>query len=569
MRDMRSDTMKVGIDRTAQRALLKSLGLTRDDISRPWIAVVNSYSEIVPGHIHLNKLAEAVKDGIRGGGGTPFEFNTIAMCDGICQGTLAMKYSLPSRDLIADAVEIMVQGQQFDAMVMISSCDKIVPGHLIAAARIDIPTIVLTGGPMLPGNYQGKEITTTQIREYSGMARKGDLSMAELQCIEDSACPGPGSCAMMGTANTMACITEALGMSLPGCATAHATSSKKLRLAKESGKRIMDLFSKNITPSRIMTKDAFENALIIDMAIGGSLNACLHIPAIANELGIKLTLDDIDRVARKTPHLCPIVPSGEYTLEDLDEAGGIPAVLKELSNSINWETITVMAESLKTYVEGIERTSRPDVIRPVDNPVHKEGGVAVLRGNLAPKGALVKQVAVNPKMIEHEGSAIVFNSMEEATNALIEGKVEKNSVIVIRYEGPKGGPGMREMHAITSMLVGMGLDSDIALVTDGRFSGSTRGPAIGYVSPEAQEGGPIALVENGDKIAYSIPKRRIDVKLSKTEMDERLRKWKPPAVELKGYLSRYQALASSASEGAILRIAQSQPEPREGRRKSG
>jgi dihydroxy-acid dehydratase len=544
--------MKVGIDRTAQRALLKSLGLTGDDISRPWIAVVNSYSEIVPGHVHLKILADAAKAGIKSAGGTPFEFNTIAMCDGICQGTIGMRYSLPSRDLIADTVEVMIQGQQFDAMVMIASCDKIIPGHLMAAARIDIPTIVVTGGPMLPGDYRGKKITTTHIREYSGMARRGGLSMEELQCVEDSACPGPGSCAMMGTANTMACITEALGMSLPGCATSHATSAMKVRLAKESGEKIMDLLSKNISPSKIMTRKAFENALTVDMAIGGSLNACLHVPAIANELGINLTLDDIDRVARNTPHLCPIVPSGEYTLKDLDEAGGIPTVLNELSERINWGETTVTGETLKAYVSGVKPTSRPEVIRSFNNPAHKEGGVAVLKGNLAPKGALVKQVAVNPKMIEHEGPAIVFNSMEEAIKAVIEGIVKRGSIIVIRYEGPKGGPGMREMHAITSMLVGMGLDSEIALVTDGRFSGSTRGPAIGYVSPEAWEGGPIAIVENGDRITYSIPKKRIDFLVSGAEVERRLRNWRPPTRKVGGYLERYAALASSATDGAIL-----------------
>jgi dihydroxy-acid dehydratase len=550
---LRSDIMKVGVDRTAQRALLKSLGLTNNDISKPWIAVVNSYSEIVPGHIHLNKLADAVKAGIKSAGGTPFEFHTIALCDGICQGTLGMKYSLPSRDLIADTVEVMIQAHQFDAMAMISSCDKIVPGHLMAAARLDIPTIVLTGGPMLPGRYHGKKITTTHIREYSGKARKGEISMEELQCIEDSACPGPGSCAMMGTANTMACLTEALGMSLPGCATAHAASARKVKLAKETGKRIMDLVSKNITPSKIMTREAFENAITVDMAIGGSLNACLHLPAIASELGIKIDLDDFNRVAKKTPHLCPIVPSGEYTMEDFDEAGGIPALLKELSRVINWDSMTVTGDTLRSYVEGAERTRRPEVIRSVDNPVHKEGGVAVLKGSLAPGGALVKQVAVNPSMLEHEGSAIVFNSMEEATQAVIDGKVEKGSVMVIRYEGPKGGPGMREMHAITSMLVGMRLDSDVALITDGRFSGSTRGPAIGYVSPEAFEGGPIAIVENGDSISYSIPERKIDLLIPKSELEKRLQKWRPPSRKITGYLARYATLTTSAGNGAVLR----------------
>ncbi len=545
--------MKIGIDRTTQRALLKSLGLTDNDISKPWIAVVNSYSEIVPGHIHLNTLANAVKAGIKSAGGTPFEFNTIAICDGICQGTAGMKYSLPSRDLIADTVEVMIQAHQFDGMAMISSCDKIVPGHLMAAARLDIPTIVLTGGPMLPGRYQGKQITTTHIREYSGKARKGEMSMEELKCIEDSACPGPGSCAMMGTANTMACITEALGMSLPGCATAHATSAKKVKLAKETGKRVIDLVSKNITPSKIMSREAFENTMTVDMAIGGSLNACLHLPAIANEIGIKISLDDFDRVARRVPHLCPIVPSGEYTMEDFDEAGGIPALLKELSEFIKWDTMTVTGDTLRSYVEGAEGTHRPEVIRSVNNPVHKEGGVAVLKGSLAPGGALVKQVAVNPLMLEHEGSATVFNSMEEATQAVIDGRVEKGSIMVIRYEGPKGGPGMREMHAITSMLVGMQLDSEVALITDGRFSGSTRGPAIGYVSPEAFEGGPLAVVENGDKISYNIPERKIDLLIPKPELKKRLQKWRPPTRKITGYLARYVTLATSAGNGVILK----------------
>jgi len=545
--------MKVGVDRAAQRALLKSLGLRDADISKPWIAVVNSYSEIVPGHNHLRNLAEGVKAGILSAGGTPFEFDTIAICDGICQGTIGMKYSLPSRDLIADTVEVMVEAHQFDAMVMISSCDKIVPGHLMAAARMDIPTIIVTGGPMLPGAYGDKRITEMHVREYSGMARKGEISMEEMQCIEDSVCPGPGSCAMMATANTMACITEALGMSLPGCATAHAVSNKKAMLAKESGRRILDLLAKNVRPSKIMTMAAFENALVVDMAIGGSLNACLHLPAIANELGIKLDLEDFDKMGRRIPHLCPIVPSGEYTLEDLDQAGGVPALLKELSRFIEWEAITVTGESLKSYVEGVEGTQRPEVIRHLDNPVHKEGGVAVLKGSLAPRGALVKQVAVYPSMLEFEGPAAVFNSMEEATQAVIDGKVDKGSVLVIRYEGPKGGPGMREMHAIASMLVGMGIDSEIALVTDGRFSGSTRGPAIGYVSPEAFEGGPIAVVENGDKISYSIPMRRIDLLIPQPELNKRLQKWRPPTRKIKGYLARYVALAASASEGAILR----------------
>jgi dihydroxy-acid dehydratase len=549
--------MKVGINRTAQRALLKSLGLTDSDISKPWIAVVNSYSEIVPGHIHLNRLANAVKEGVKSAGGTPFEFNSIAICDGICQGTIGMRYSLPSRDLIADTVEVMIQAQQFDGMAMISSCDKIVPGHLIAAARLDIPTVVLTGGPMFPGRYQGKEITTTQIREFTGRATKGEITLDELQCIEDSACPSAGSCAMMGTANTMACITEALGMSLPGCATTHATAGKKVSLARETGKRIMDLVAKDIKPSEIMTKEAFENAMIVDMAIGGSLNACLHLPAIAAELGIAITLDDFDRVGRNTPHLCPIVPSGEYTMKDFDTAGGIPALLKELSKFIKWDTMTVMGDTLKTYIKGVEGTSRPEVIASIDKPIHKEGGVAVLKGSLAPQGALVKQVAVDPSMLEHEGRACVFDSMEEATEAVMEGRVEKGSVIVIRYEGPRGGPGMREMHAITSMLVGMHLDSEVALITDGRFSGSTRGPAIGYVSPEAFEGGPIAAVKNGDTISYSIPNRKVDLLISAAELEKRLQGWSPPDRKIKGYLARYASLTSSASEGAILRIRES------------
>jgi dihydroxy-acid dehydratase len=549
---MRSDDVKKGLERAAHRALLKSLRLSDEEISNPWIAIVNSWNEIVPGHIHLNRLADAAKKGVRRAGGTPFEFNTIAICDGLCQGTTGMKYSLPSRDIIADSVEAMAEAHLFDAMVMISSCDKVIPGHLMAAARVDIPSIIITGGPMLPGRHEGREITLTDMREYIGAVVAGKLSMDELKEIESLACPGAGSCSMMGTANTMAILTEALGMSLTGCATAHAVDPMKEEAAEESGKMVLELLKRNLKPSDIMTEEAFKNAMTVGMALGGSLNMCLHIPAIASELGLKISLDLLDEVSKRTPHICPIKPAGKYTMKDLDEAGGIPAVMKELTPILSTDCLTVTGKTVKENIAKANVLTR-EVIRSLGNPVHKGGSIAVLKGNLAPRGSVVKAVAVEKSMLVHEGPAKVFSSMEEAVKALLDHEIHHGEVIVIRYEGPRGGPGMREMHMVSSILVGMGLDTSVALVTDGRFSGSSRGPMIGYVSPEAAEGGPIAVIKDGDIVSYDIPRRKLDVKVTNDEFRERLRGWKPPPIIKKGLLRRYIKAATSSDEGAILK----------------
>ncbi len=551
---LRSDLIKKGFQRCTQRALLKSLGQDDESIERPWIAVVNSWNDIVPGHIHLRSIGKAVKEGIIAAGGTPFEFDTIAVCDGLCQGTIGMRYALPSRDLIADTIEIMVQAHMFDAMVLIPSCDKTVPGHLMAAARVDIPSIVVTGGPMLPGVYKGQKITTVEMREFVGKFQVGELSEEELSIIEGLACPGPGSCAMMGTANTMAAVTEALGMSLPGCATAHAMDAKKIRIAKETGERIVKLLEKQLLPRDIMTLQAFANAIIVDLALGGSLNATLHIPAIAQEAKVNLDLDTFDELNSVTHHICNLLPSGPYNIKDLDEAGGIPAVMKELSGILNLDSITVTGKSVKENIMDAE-VLRPEVIRSFKDPFHKEGGLAVLKGNLAPDGSVCKHVAVVEEMLVHRGPAKVFESMEDAIEALLGGNIEAGDIMVVIYEGPRGGPGMREMHQITSIINGMGLGDRVALITDGRFSGSTRGAMIGHVSPEAAEGGPIAVVRDGDVISYDIPARNLSLEISDDELERRLNEWRsnPPKPKMvEGYLRRYRSLVTSANKGAVL-----------------
>lgn len=543
--------MKMGLERAAHRALLKSLQLTDEQIAKPWVAIVNSWNEIVPGHIHLRQIADAVKQGVTDAGGTPFEFNTIAVCDGLCQGTTGMRYSLPSRDIIADSVEIMVEGHLFDAMVLIASCDKVIPGHLMAAARIDIPSIVVTGGPMMPGQYNGKAITLTDMREFVGSVAAGTLTLEELKRIEALACPGPGSCAMMGTANSMSVIVEALGMSLPGCATIHALDPRKIEMAYQSGQQILELYHTHVQPSKIMTEQAFHNAIAVSMAVGGSLNTCLHIPAIASELDIQIPLELFDDIGRKTPHICPIKPAGAYTLKDLDDAGGIPAVMQRLTSLLNTECDTVTGHSIHSNIAHATITD-PEVIRPLLCPVHSEGSIAVLKGTLAPRGAVIKHVAVQETMRVHEGPAKVFNAMEQAVQALLNHEIHPGDVIVIRYEGPKGGPGMREMHMVASILVGMGLGSSVALVTDGRFSGSSRGPMIGHVSPEAALGGPIALIREGDRINYSIPKRRIDMNVSERELQERRAKWRAPELTEKGILRRYAKTVTWSDVGAQM-----------------
>jgi len=536
---LRSDEIKRGVRRAPHRALLKALGVTDSDMGKPFIAVANSFTSVVPGHTHLNRIAEAVKAGIQSAGGVPFEFNTIAVCDGIAMGHGGMRYSLPSREVIADSVEIMVQAHRFDGMILVTNCDKVTPGMLMASARLNVPSMVVTGGPMLAGVLDDKKVSFASISEAVGKVVAGEMSQEELKRLEDAACPGCGSCSGMFTANTMACITETLGMSLPGCATALAASASKLRIAKESGKRILELLQEDLKPSDIMTEKAFENAITVDMALGGSTNAVLHLSAIADETGIPLPLNLFDEISRRVPHLCNMIPSGPYALEDLDAAGGIPALMKELGSLLHLDATTVTGKTVETNMKEA-RVLNKEVIRPLTNPVHKGGGIAVLRGNLAPKGALVKTVAVSPEMLVHKGPARVFDSEEEAMEAIIDRKIERGDVVIIRYEGPKGGPGMREMLAPTATISGMGLSESVALVTDGRFSGATRGPCIGHLTPEAAEGGPIAALENGDLIEINIPKRILRVELKDEEITNRLRSWKPkPAKVKRGYLARY------------------------------
>ena len=536
---MRSDEIKKGIERAPHRALLKSLGLTDEDIAKPFIGIANSYTNIVPGHVHLRIIGEAVKEGILEAGGTPFEFNTIAVCDGLAMGHEGMRYSLPSREIIADSVEIMLQAHRLDGLVMISNCDKVTPGMLMAAARVDIPAIMVTGGPMAAGRLNGKKISYSSVPEALGQVVAGKMNEAQLTRLENAACPGCGSCSGMFTANTMACMTEALGMSLPYCATSLATSAFKLRLAHQTGSRIVKLVNENIKPSLILTRQAFENAITVDMALGGSTNTVLHLPAIAKEAGLTLPLPLFDEIGRRVPHLCSMIPSGTNALEDLDAAGGVPAVMNELKSLLHLELHTV---SGKTVGENIKEAKVLDaeVIHSLSNPVHAEGGIAILTGNLAPKGSVIKTAGVSPKMQKHTGSAKVYDSENEAITAIRAKEVKPGDVLVIRYEGPKGGPGMPEMLIPTATIAGMGLSESVALITDGRFSGATRGPCIGHVAPEAFDGGPIAALKNGDKITIDIPNRVLKVELSDKELKERLAQWKQRKPKIsKGYLSRY------------------------------
>ena len=536
---MRSDEIKRGVERAPHRALLKALGLTDKDIAKPFIGIANSYTTIVPGHIHLRGLADAVKAGVLSAGGTPFEFNTIAVCDGLAMGHEGMRYSLPSREIIADSVEIMVQAHRLDGLVMISNCDKVTPGMLMAAARLNVPAISVTGGPMASGWLDGKKIGFSNVSEAVGQVFAGKMSEKELERLEGSACPGCGSCNGMFTANTMACVTEALGMSLPYCGTALANSALKVRIAKETGERIVKLVCGNITPSAILKKEAFENAIAVDMALGGSTNTTLHLSAIAKEAGISLPLTVFDETSRRVPHLCSMIPSGPYALEDLHAAGGIPALMKELKLLLHLDVPTV---SGKTVGENIAdaRVLDANVIRPLAKPVHKEGGIAVLIGNVAPKGSVVKTAGVSSKMLKHSGPAKVFDSEKEAVASIRNKEIQPGDVVVIRYEGPVGGPGMPEMLIPTATIAGMGLSECVALITDGRFSGATRGPCVGHVSPEAAEGGPIAVIRNGDVIEIDIPNRVLNVRLSAQEIQKRLAAWKPKKPRVtKGYLTRY------------------------------
>ncbi|UCH01476.1 MAG: dihydroxy-acid dehydratase [Candidatus Bathyarchaeota archaeon] len=551
---MKSDAIKKGIERAPHRALLKSLGIVENDLKKPFIAIVNSYTSIVPGHVHLNHVANAVANGIRRGGGVPFEFNTIAVCDGLAMGHEGMKYSLPSRDIIADSIEIMIQAHRFDGMVLIPNCDKVTPGMLMAAARIDIPSIVITGGPMLSGRYKGRKLGVISMFEAVGEFKANKITKKDLKEFEDRACPTPGSCNGMFTANTMACVTEALGLSLPYSAAIPAVDVRRQRIAEKSGEKILDLINKDLKPSDVLNIDSFQNAIIVDMALGGSTNTVLHLSAIAREARIPLSLEIFDTISKKTPHLCDMSPSGPYTMDDLDKAGGIPAVMKELEPFLNSESITVSTFTISKNIEEA-KTFDKEVIRPLSNPVHQEGGISILWGNIAPKGAVVKTGAVPPELLTHKGPARVFNSEEDAMNAILNGNIKKRDVVLIRFEGPKGGPGMREMLSPSSAIVGLGLSESIALITDGRFSGGSRGLCVGHISPEAAENGPIAIIEEEDIIEIDIPHRTINVQICEKELLSRLQKLEPFKFKIqKGYLTRYSNMVKSANEGATLRI---------------
>ena len=553
---MISDRVKKGYEKAPHRSLFKAMGYTNEELALPLIGVVNSQNEIVPGHIHLDTIAEAVKSGIRMAGGTPIEFPSIGVCDGIAMNHVGMNYSLASRELIADSIEAMAMAHGFDGLVLIPNCDKIVPAMLMAAARLNIPAIVISGGPMLAGRMGKKDLDLNSVFEGVGAVSAGKMTEEELYQIEEDACRSCGSCAGMFTANSMNCLTEVLGMGLPGNGTIPAVFAERVRLAKKAGMKILDLVKRDIRPRDIMTEKAFENALTVDMALGCSTNSVLHLTAIAHEAGIKIDLDIINEVSMRTPNLCRLSPAGHHHIEDLYAAGGVQAVMKELSKKglINLDLMTVTGKAIRENIEMV-RVLDYDVIRPIDNPYSETGGIAVLRGNLAPDGAVVKRAAVAPEMMVHEGPARVFNSEEEAFDAILGGKIQKGDVIVIRYEGPKGGPGMKEMLSPTSAIAGMGLDKDVALLTDGRFSGATRGASIGHISPEAMEGGPIALVEEGDIISINIPEGKLDMKVSSEELQQRRANWKAPEPKIKkGYLARYARMVSSADKGAILDI---------------
>ena len=552
---MKSDNIKKGAERTPNKSLLYALGYTDEEINRPLIGVVSSYNEIVPGHMNLDKVTEAVKAGIRLKGGTPIVFPAIAVCDGIAMGHIGMKYSLVTRDLIADSTECMALAHQFDGLVMIPNCDKNVPGLLMAAARVNVPTIFVSGGPMLSGKLKsGKRTCLSSMFEAVGSYYAGKMNEEDLAEYTENACPTCGSCSGMYTANSMNCLTESLGMALRGNGTIPAVYSKRLRLAKETGMKIMELVEKNIKPSDIMTKEAFENALATDMALGCSTNTMLHLPAIANEINVKINFHHVNEISERTPNLCHLAPAGNTFMEDLDLAGGVYAVMKELEkkNLINDSLLTVTGKTVKENLANVKNFDE-EVIRNIDNPYTKTGGIAVLFGNLAVDGCVVKRSAVSESMLKHEGPARVFDSEEDAIKAIYDKKINSGDVVVIRYEGPKGGPGMREMLNPTSAIAGMGLDKEVALITDGRFSGATRGASIGHVSPEAASGGNIAYVNEGDIISIDIPNYKIELKVSESELENRKKNTtlKEPKVKT-GYLARYAKFVSSADKGAIL-----------------
>ncbi len=552
---MRSDSITKGLQKAPHRSLLKAMGYTDEELSRPIIGIVNAQNEVIPGHFHLDEIAEAAKAGVRMAGGTPMEFPAIGVCDGIAMNHAGMKYSLASRELIADSIEVMAQAHAFDGLVLIPNCDKIIPGMLMAAARLNIPAVVVSGGPMLTGSFKGRAASLSNIFEGIGAVQAGRITVEELAEMEECVCPGCGSCAGMFTANTMNCLTEVLGMGLPGNGTVPAVYSGRRRLAKYAGMKIMEMIEKDIKPLDIMTEKTFENAITVDMALGGSTNTILHLPAIAHECGFELSLDKFQEINEKTPQLCKLSPSGSHHIQDLDQAGGIPAVMAELNKKglLHLDLITVTGSTVGENISG-KAVLDPEVIRPLENPYSVTGGLAILRGNIAPDGAVVKKAGVVPEMLQHTGPARVFNSEEETMEALLANKINKGDVIVIRYEGPKGGPGMREMLTPTATVAGLGLDKEVALITDGRFSGATRGSSIGHVSPEAAEGGPIAAVQEGDLIEIDIPNGKLNVKLTDEELKARLAGWQAPEPRVKkGYLARYAKLVTSASTGGVLK----------------
>lgn len=553
----RSSQVYDGPERMSHRSLLKGTGVSEEDLKKPLIAIANSFTEINPGHVHLNKLAEQVKLGVAAAGGVPREFNTIAVCDGIVMGHSGMKMSLPSREVIADSVEIMAESHGFDAMICITTCDKIDPGMLMAAARVNIPTIFVLGGPMDPGcptwgRYKGKTITVQELFEASSLRISGQMSDEEALYLENICC-GAGACGGMFTANTMQCLIESVGMTLPFMATAQSTGMQRARLGQEAGKKIIELLEKDITPRKILTKAAFENTIIVDMALGGSTNTVLHLIAVAHECGIELPLDLFDEISMKTPHLCNMAPAGPNKIVDLHNAGGIPAVMKVLEDRLDTSVITATGKTLKENLEGV-KVYNTEIIRPLDNPVHETGGIAIMRGNLAPNGAVAKMAAIDRSMWEFTGTAKVYEREEDSLADIHGGKVKNGDIIVIRYEGPKGGPGMREMLAATSAVMGYGLNK-VAIITDGRFSGASRGPCIGHIAPEAAIGGPIAMIKMGDKISINIPERKLQLEISDEEMMKRKSEWKPkPPNVTKGYLVRYAKMVTGADKGAVLKI---------------
>jgi dihydroxy-acid dehydratase len=552
---MRSNLMKQGLEKYPHRSLFKAMGLIDREIDQPIIGIANSYNEFIPGHIHLDKVTQAAKAGVRLAGGTPLEFGVIGVCDGLAMHHAGMKYSLPSRELIADSIEIMATAHPVDGLILVASCDKIIPGMLMAALRLNIPAMLISGGPMLAGRFRGQEVDLITVFEGVGAVKAGKICEDDLKELAECACPGCGSCAGMFTANSMNCLSEALGLALPGNGTIPAVHAARIRLAKETGLKIMELVNKQILPRDIATLPAFKNAVAADMALGCSTNTVLHVPAIAHEADIDLSLTLFNEISVATPHLCSLSPAGPHHLEDLNAAGGIPAVLKVLQDGgiVDGSPLTSTGLTVADNLAAVKVLDE-NVIHPLSNPYHTQGGIGILTGNLAPDGAVVKQSAVDPQMLVNEGTARVFDAEEEATRAILDGKIKSGDIIIVRYEGPKGGPGMREMLTPTSAIAGLGLDKDVALLTDGRFSGGTRGAAIGHISPEAAEGGPIALVQEGDKIKIDIPNKTLTLLVDDAELARRRETWQPPEPKIKhGYLSRYSRQVSSGSRGAVYK----------------